>query len=327
MKEQEPVNKNEAKRMNPTMWRRIGASAASALVAASLAWGTYEHFDTSGDLISKKPTKLANPTNDDKVTVLTMNLEGKAYEHRYGIKEIVEDQNVDVAMFQEVERNDVDRLHKFFPSSYMNYVLASRWTHALQGGYGNLIMSELEQTDVEHKSLAGNSAGDKIKHWLKGTPQDIAGLDLSATKTVEASQEPRAIVSSITTFDSSYGPRKVEFANTHLGGDPAGNGPKVHDQQFDETLEVAEQNDQEGQGSIICGDLNSWREKLTFDFAEKGYVLSESDGPTTLSGKDIDLCAYKSNGVLGLATTETLNDVDDPRSDHYGVVVTWPIRP
>lgn len=326
MKEQEPVRNSEARLMNPLYWKRVGAAAVAVIASATIAWGVEEHFDTSGDLITKNPTKRADPVNDDKVVILDWNVQGRGFELREKIKTIAEETNADVVMLQEVEKNDVQRLHEYFASSYINYVLASRWTHALQGGYGNLIMSELPQDDVEHKTLAGNSTGDKIKHWLKGVPEDVVGLDTSAKKTVEASQEPRAIISAKITFDSSSGPKPVVFSTTHLGGDPKGNGPKVHDRQFDATLDVADQNDQEGQASIICGDLNSKREDVEISFAEKGYVTSDSDGDTTLSGKDIDVCVYKSNDILGLASTDALNDQGNLGSDHYPVVFTWPIR-
>ena len=55
-------------------------------------------------------------------------------------------------------------------------------------------------------------------------------------------------------------------------------------------------------------------------------MTSDSDGDTTLSGKDIDVCVYKSNDILGLASTDALNDQGNLGSDHYPVVFTWPIR-
>lgn len=304
---------DKPRRLSP---RRIGAIG---LAAASLAFAAYQSYDKSGDVTSYGPIKKGTELIDNEFNVLNWNMHNETSEKYSEIRDIIQKHDVDIATLQEVSAKDAKGLHRQFPTAQVRFAMADAKMKVLEGGFGNVIMSFQEQKDVSAIAIKGNSIPDAAVKTAGGIVIDAINLDASLKKTKDATQEDRSAVASTVQVQNGNKLANVRVITGHVGSP----NPELHETQYAAFRKFVEDNIEENQATVMCGDINMNESVVISDYLHSGIYIHDTRRPTGIAGSTLDHCGYRPGGVLDYGEVRVLPN----HTDHYALLGSWTASP
>jgi len=327
-----PVHGREKlKGLNLLRSKRLTALAS----AGSLALGAWGYLHQSGEVTVLDPTIERTTHEDNILRVASMMMEGKTATLAPLLGHMAHTRKWDAILLQEVTKDDTQVLNndRYFGAWHVTFALGDIKQHLPDGGYGNAILTRQKPRDISKKVLPGSSMIDTAAHAYAGVGEDAIANVVKTIKnqafsptisnTKDALQESRVAVAETVTFNFFDRPVDIRFANSHIAGVAENANPAVHDTQYDGLFAFLEDNVSSKRPTIFCGDLNSPQQSYVYSLIDARLRPVPNDEPTTLGGRNIDVCASSNggNGVLGLS--EDLRIVRGLHSDHYAIEATW----
>src|SRR5581483_5597493 len=288
---------------------RLGTLALAGLATiAGLGLTAWKFLDNSGKYEHFKPTIERPVQIDGSEHIISWNIAGQAARRQKQIRTLAKRYNADVVMLQEVDTDDAARLHHDFPSWHIIYALADQKQHVTQGGYGNVIMTRQEPTDIKTRSFSGTSFVDSTVGTITGFTADVANLDTALTATKNGWQERRVAVAETTKVLSQDKLTDIRTVDVHISGNSS-----VHTRQLSEAMDFIKSNLNPAEPLVTCGDFNTKPPaEVTAAFARIGMITPVKQGIN--SDYNGDYCAYYIADEPTLARVRVLNDF---KTDHY----------
>jgi len=305
----------EGQQAQPTPNRLRKALVVGAVVVTSLVGSAaYDKLtDKSGDITTYGPEIDDGAKINNEFTILDWNMHNETSEKFGEINEIIDSKDVDAAVFQEVSERDARSMAKYFPGMQVKFVMADATTKPLEGGYGNVIMTDQEQDDSVATSIKGNSLPDAAARTPFALIEDFThGFSDGLKETGDATQEDRSAIFSTVKVKKGDDNVDLRIGTAHVAANV-----EVHNEQFDKLHKFVV--DQLKDGGVFCADFNSAYSQVNEAYQPYGFFTPEV-GETTLDGKTIDFCTYKTSDILNEGSVEVLSDY---ATDHHPVLASF----
>jgi len=304
----------EQEQRSPNKLKRAITLGAIAVAFVSAGSAVYNKLtDKSGDITTYGPVIDDGEKINNELVILDWNMHNETSQKYGELKEIIDTENVDVALLQEVNKQDARGLSRYFPGMQVKFVMADATTELFDGGYGNVVMSDQEQKDSEALSIKGNSLPDAAARTPASFVADLtSGFSNGLKETGDATQEDRSVLFSTLEVEQDEGKANIRIGTAHVAANV-----EVHNKQFNELHKFV--TDQLKDGGVFCADFNSPYSQVLNAYRSYGFFVPKV-GETTLDGKTIDFCAYKPGEVLNQGDVEVL---DDYATDHHPVLARF----
>lgn len=295
-------------------------ATVGVVALTGVALVSWQLFDKSGDIEKVIPTKPIPEEIDQHHNQLSWNMRLETSRKSRQIEKLIKAHQIDVAMLQEVKKEDLKSLSQQLPNMYITFVMADLKSNTKDGGFGNALITRQEPKDTKSKSFPGSGFLSGITLTSVAMAEGGASLDVDGMKEAkDVWQADRSAVATTISVRQNDKREDVRVITSHIAGNE-----KVHEKQLKGLLGFIETEVKQGRPTIFCGDLNDSPENIIPRFAEIGFITPTTGGTWAgPSHNTIDYCAYNSGTVLGLGTVAVLNE---PKTDHYPLVGSWTSR-
>lgn len=294
----EPYERDFSTRHSSRRRMAVICGGLLALAAAGIFWN---NFDNSGEVREYGSLEQLEPNVDNELRVGSWNMHNELSARYNEVKEVLEEQELDVLALQEVDAEDARGLQYHLPEWQTTFVVADSKVEPLQGGYGNVLLTRQKLENISSKVIGGTSIGDSVIRFFSGFGVDVAQANTDFTKAKEGVEENRATIAGTIKVQFGDALRDVRIITGHISAQQ-----DFHERQLEEQMDFIKDNIKSGRPLVFAGDMNANPSEFIPEAAKLGMITPETSN-TSLSGRTIDFVSYRTEGILGLAKVSVEN--------------------
>jgi endonuclease/exonuclease/phosphatase family metal-dependent hydrolase len=298
-------------------WRnRALAVGITAVAALGVAW-KYMEAPEGVEHIAPAVHKVA--IIDNILKVGSWNMHGQAAERAGQIHKLAS--GLDALALQEVAHDDIAALKEEMPEYHIEYKVADKKQHVLDGGLGNAWLTIQKPKDVKSLVMKGTSLETTTTRTIAGVATDIIQGDTGLTSTRDGMQEDRAALAETIKVYNSGKLIDVRLITTHLSSHL---DLSIHQRQLSQVLKFIKSNEKSGRPTVVMGDFNAGSREIVDAFSTVGLVSQDTPGTSVTSKRTIDHAGYFMAHILPLAKISVPHDL---KTDHYPLLAEWSLSP